>query len=139
MSEEYKDENVLRSLYHDEEMSLGEIGDRFDVNRNTIRYWMNKHGIPIRTKSEGTRLATSHNYPTFGMSSHGYEYVSNNGDYVYIHRLLATLEYDLDEIKKKHIHHINGIPWDNRSCNIEPLSPEEHRELHEAQKVSNQL
>jgi len=46
MSEsEYRDAETLRRLYHDEGMTLAEIGDRFDVSDTTIRRWMVKKGV----------------------------------------------------------------------------------------------
>jgi len=50
-----------------------------------------------------------------------------NSDYVPIHRLVAVAEYGFDAVVDKEIHHKNGMPWDNRPENLEPLSKEEHR------------
>lgn len=46
------------------------------------------------------------------------------------HRLLAVAEYGIDVIKGKEIHHKNKIQWDNRSDNIVPVTPEEHKKIH---------
>jgi len=52
-------------------------------------------------------------------------------DTVTVHRLLATLQVDeLDEMDGKHVHHNNGIPWDNRLSNLSVISPQEHSEIH---------
>ena len=49
---------------------------------------------------------------------------------VSIHRLLAVSEYGFDTVANKEIHHKNGIKWDNRPNNIEPLTTREHRQVH---------
>lgn len=41
----YKDEETLHRLYHDEEMDLSEIAEKFDTTSSTISYWMNKMEI----------------------------------------------------------------------------------------------
>jgi len=33
-------------------------------------------------------------------------------------------------VKDKHVHHKNGIPWDNRPENLEAMSRQEHRTIH---------
>jgi len=64
----------------------------------------------------------------------GYPYWqdANSGEKesVYIHRLLAVAEYGYDKVSGSEVHHKNGIRWDNRPDNIEPLTPKEHREKH---------
>lgn len=45
---------MLRSLYHDQKMSLQEIGERFDVNSSTVRERMKKHDIPRRAPHGGS-------------------------------------------------------------------------------------
>jgi len=37
-------------------------------------------------------------------------------------------------VKDKDVHHNNGIPWDNRPENIEPIPKEEHAKLHTENK-----
>lgn len=41
----------IKRLYN-EGKTLTELGDMFKVDRNTIRYHLKKHGIPMRTKKE---------------------------------------------------------------------------------------
>jgi hypothetical protein len=51
-------------------------------------------------------------------------------EHVLVHRLLAVAEYGFDAVAGKHIHHKNGIRWDNRLENLEVLTPSEHAKLH---------
>jgi len=54
-----------------------------------------------------------------------------------VHRLAAVAWFGFDAVKNKHVHHKNGIPWDNRECNLEPISPEEHNTIHHKGKDIN--
>lgn len=45
---DYKDEDVLRELYHDEDMTLAEVGEELGESADTVRYWMEKRGIERR-------------------------------------------------------------------------------------------
>ena len=44
----WRDEETLRHLYWDEEMTLMEVADELGVTRPTIYQWMEKHGIDRR-------------------------------------------------------------------------------------------
>lgn len=44
-SEAYKEEDVLRELYHRRGMTFDEIGEKFDVTGDAVRYWMDKYDI----------------------------------------------------------------------------------------------
>jgi hypothetical protein len=47
-----------------------------------------------------------------------------------VHRLLAIAEYGTDPVAGNHVHHKNGIKWDNRPTNIEPVNHSEHARKH---------
>jgi len=72
--------------------------------------------------------------PSMQLGHHGYEIfqISVGGEphTVHHHRLLALLEYGMDEIEDKVVHHENGIPWDNRVENLRPLTRAEHASEH---------
>lgn len=52
----HKDEGWLREKYVDEKFSQKEIADMCDVGKGTIKYWLDKHEIPIRDKSEAAEI-----------------------------------------------------------------------------------
>jgi len=61
--------------------------------------------------------------------------------YVAHHRLLAVVEWYpstmpleaiLRDLDGKDVHHRNGIKWDNRPSNLEPIDHSEHAKLHAA-------
>lgn len=61
----------------------------------------------------------------------GYEQLYCRGDTSLHHRLLATLLVDnIEELRGKHVHHNNEIPWDNRLGNLTIMTPGEHNKEH---------
>jgi len=58
----------------------------------------------------------------------GKGYVRNTTNAELLHRFLLSAD------RKKVIHHINGIKTDNRRCNLEVLTVNEHNRLHKLEK-----
>jgi 5-methylcytosine-specific restriction endonuclease McrA/transposase-like protein len=52
MSQEYKNKDTLQRLYHKEGLSTRDIAKRFDIDPATAYYWVDKHDIDTRDKSE---------------------------------------------------------------------------------------
>lgn len=48
----YQSKAVLMTLYWDNQMSLSAIADHFDISRSTIRYWMDKRDVPVRSRQQ---------------------------------------------------------------------------------------
>lgn len=48
----------LERLYHDERLTLEQIGKKYDVTGSSVRKWFKKKGIKIRSKSESKLPAT---------------------------------------------------------------------------------
>jgi len=79
----------------------------------------------------GSRYTNGRKFvPSIVTTDQGYEMAQSKNDQVYIHRLLAIAEHGFDAVKDMDVHHINDIPWDNRPCNVQPLSHAEHSRLH---------
>jgi transposase len=47
----WSDEELMRQLYVDEQMSIQEVADHLDCHRSTIKEWLCKHDIEIRESS----------------------------------------------------------------------------------------
>ncbi|WP_224449313.1 HNH endonuclease [Haloprofundus salilacus] len=129
----WADPEELRRLYHDEELSLREVGEVFGVDRDRVRSEMDRHGIPRRSRL----VAVRNTYATFRIDDAGYEGWSSRhrGKYEFlrVHRLLAIAKgYDAHKVFSGdyHVHHINGVKWDNRPDNIELLKHSEHTRYH---------
>jgi len=63
MVEQYKNKKVLQKLYYDKEMSMSEIGNKFNVSQQTIMYYMDKYDIKRRSLSEALK---GENAPMYG-------------------------------------------------------------------------
>ncbi|NHX37186.1 MULTISPECIES: HNH endonuclease [Halolamina] len=138
-SPSYKDAEALRCLYWDEGLTGVEIADRFGVHSSTIYRWMDRHGIERRDRLDEIKKARRVEYATFGHTENGYERWSTadtegNHDHFRVHRLLAIAEYGPEAVGGNVVHHENGIPWDNRPCNIEVMGRGEHSALHHGQQ-----
>ena len=132
---DHTDKDTLRELYHGRGLTTQEVADMSKVSETQIRYWMDKFGIERR--DVGPEKGSQHvNYAHFGTTANGYEswatwdYEKGELDRVKVHRLLAVAEYGYEAVVDKDIHHRNGVKWDNRPENVEPLTRSEHMSLH---------
>jgi len=126
----YKDPDKLRELYHEERLSMAEIGNRHGVSHMTVKYWMRKHGIERRSIFEAAKVRKVSTIPRFRTGLTGYEYASVGGTEYPIHRLIAVAENGIEAVKERVVHHKNGIKWDNRPDNLEVVTPSEHNQHH---------
>lgn len=131
----WRDENRLREMYCDDEMNLYEIVDEFDCDPVTVHNWMERFGIDRRSASESQRLRHGTDAPvSFKWHRQGYPTAYFNRDHTYyevrIHRLAAVAWFGWDAVVDRHVHHENGVPWDNREENLKPMTPTEHAEIH---------
>lgn len=121
------DPDLLREMYHEQAMPLSEIANEIGCWAGSVGKAMERHGIE-RRKSSADKL------PSPRTNSYGHEYWGHHEDGtnhgIYVHRLLAVAEYGTERVKGEDVHHINGVPWDNRHDNIEILSREEHNREH---------
>jgi len=143
---EYRDgqlsisEQELRKLYVDEARSITEIANELGasyptVDRHIRHYELNAELCSDKRKiKQRARDGEAVLFRTW--SQHGYEiWEPRSSDCdpassVLHHRLLAVAEYGFDAVVDKQVHHKNGIPWDNRPENIEPISQRDHIAKH---------
>lgn len=130
-SEPYKDKELLRRLYIDEELTQKEISDRFGCSPSTVSKYLREFEIPTRlSEPERRKLAPANFY----MHDSKYEAwrtsVDGKRKTMFVHRLLAIHKYGFDAVCDMQVHHINDIPWDNREENIELMTIGEHSTHH---------
>lgn len=132
----WDDPLVLRALYHEQELSQRDLADKFDCSRTAIRNAMDRHGVEPRDRIEGIRTALD-SAPVPLRLSKGYEVCYVTLDYEVhkagVHQLVAIANgADPGEIftENNHVHHKNGIRWDNRPDNLEVLTASEHAKHH---------
>lgn len=136
---EYRQEETLKRLYWDEDMTQAEIASEYGVSVATISRNMAKHGIENRGHGRSGRehygfveRARFQTKPSNG----GYEvWVDDTGPHeVLVHRLACVAWYGWDVVVgDTECHHENGVSWDNRQANLTPLSQEDHRRHHAEQ------
>ena len=56
----------------------------------------------------------------------GYRELRVSNKYYKVHRLVATYFIEDNLASKLHVHHINGVPDDNRACNLQWVTAKEH-------------
>lgn len=127
MSQPWRNEDTLRELYLDDKMSQQEIADELGCHVWTVGEWMSKYGI--ETRKDGRLDHVSFRTTIKGYENWNHRY-DNDVDRVAVHRLLALVENGIDEVGENHVHHKNGVKWDNRPDNIEVMGPGEHISKH---------
>lgn len=127
----WKDGDLLRQLYVEEKMSMNQISKGWDCSATTVRDWIDKHDIPKRSRSEAQKVAWGDKpgYP-FRTMKRGHEVWQTEERVFEVHRLLAICEFGADAVAGMHVHHENGIPWDNRPENLELVSNSAHQSKH---------
>jgi len=138
----YHDEETLKRLYYDEGLTQKEIANKYGVTHQTISDWMNKLGINPGIEAGQFEDTGKANFFTVKT---GYEVVAawnkdkKQMEHVKLHRLLACLEFGFDKISDNHVHHRNGVKWDNRPENLKVLPPSEHIRNHAKKRENTHL
>lgn len=136
---ESKDDLV--ELYHGQNLSMQEIADKAGCSISKVRYWMDKRNVARRNRAEAKLIEGG--APSMSVDTGGYENftVSQGGEKsrVDVHRLTAVVKHGFSALDGKHVHHKNGVPWDNRPGNLEVLTPKEHVEKHHGKPDSIKL
>jgi transposase-like protein len=124
----WQDEERLRKEYVHKQRSSNDLADEWGCSGPTVRRWVRKFGF-----SKYKRLPSPTTVPESGTID-SYERVANqyNGttDSFLHHRLLAVAIWGYDSVCDNDVHHVNGIPWDNRPENLELVSHERHAQIH---------
>lgn len=134
------DEDLLRQLYQDEQMSQTAIAEKWDCSQSTVGKWLDRHGIEKRSRSEAVSLGYGNGRYKVPFQTHttGPECwrhtYKHEKDTVYVHRLVAVAKYGFEAVANMDVHHKNEIPWDNRPENLTVLTHGEHSSHHK--KVS---
>ena len=133
----WRDEELMRELYHGKRMTQREIADHFDneITQAGIGYCLDELGIEKRSRAESAKIRHQKEViKPYTDRVLGYEKVDHTHDgdrwQVFLHRLLAVHKYGLEEIKGKVVHHKNNIPWDNRPENLGLMTVAEHAAHH---------
>jgi predicted DNA-binding protein YlxM (UPF0122 family) len=135
----------LRKLYIDDELSSPQIADIKGCDQQLVRYQCKRQGIPLRTISEGLKIAFKKGRKTSsfeknpnykgGRRPHGEGYIlllmpdhhrAGKDGYVLEHIVVWEQVHGCPVPEGYHVHHLNGIRTDNRPSNLVALSPRKH-------------
>jgi transcriptional regulator with XRE-family HTH domain len=144
----FHDEQRLRRLYHEEQLSQERIGERFGVSQQTIGYWMAEHGIearpPMSERDRSISVSAQQNgYTQFKVPNFDSDDLDDREPTytsLYQHQLVALLASDdgdwLFSIKDifhgdTHVHHdLNcGAKLDHQD-NLDVMTKIEHLQAH---------
>jgi len=123
MSQPWQDKEVLVELYQRQGLTMQEIADHLGCSKGTIHRWMRRHDIESKKQGRASGIMLKQHV-------RGYEYFMETRDgqtaKVYVHRLCALAWFGK---VGEHVHHKNGVPWDNREENIKNMQASEHAKL----------
>lgn len=131
----YTDREWLEIEYTEAGRSSSEIAEEVGVHAATVRTWLHRHGISVRNEGR-PRLA----HAAYFLDSSGdaawrdYDPDERREVYVAVHRLLAVAVFGVHEMDSKHVHHRNGVKWDNHPANLELRTPTDHAKHHAEQQ-----
>ena len=108
----HTDKEWLRQKYVDEELSQKEVANIADVGKGTIKYWLDKHDIEIRSKSDAAKIRAER-YP----HTHGTEHIR---DYCWWH---TANEEDRKEFRE----HLSKIRMGENNPMWGKTGPDHHR------------
>lgn len=128
----WHDEEKLRQLYVEQEVSSEEMARRWGCDAKTVRNNLDRYGIERRSPGFYQKKP----YAKYSVEETGYcnwwdsTRIGGGIKRIAVHRLLAVTEYGFDAVAGNHVHHQNGVKWDNRPDNITVESPSEHAKSH---------
>lgn len=123
----WTDEELIRQRYF-ELKSTTRVAEEFGCVRETVRKWLEHFDID-RKFGNGYRPLTA------SLDSSGYQRFHNSDhDVLFLHHLVAIAHgadphtvFGDDDV---HVHHLNGLSWDNRPENLELRGAAEHLRQH---------
>jgi biotin operon repressor len=138
MGKPWRDPKALREQYVEQGKTLAEVAEALGCSSPTVNKWLRRYGIEIRAPASerdysGRSSPRFVNYARFETNGDGYETWRSRTDgraYVSVHRLAAVAWFGYETVAENDVHHLNGVPWDNRESNLDPLDPNEHRSRH---------
>lgn len=122
--EPWKDKETLLDLYHSQNMNMKEVAEELGCTAMSVHKYLHKYDIQVRSpKHTRAEVPLCNQYDGYVSWSHG-------GKTVFVHRLAAVAWYGFESVSDRVVHHENGVKYDNRESNLEPMTRAEHRRVH---------
>lgn len=122
---------TVRRMYWEDGLSQREIGEKLGCSRSLVGRFMRRNGIPRRSPSAAISLGWDGDVFYYKKTDGREVICSPDGNHFLHHRLLAIAHHGFNAVKDKHVHHKNGVPWDNRPDNLQLVNPAEHIRIHQ--------
>jgi len=131
----YTNKEWLREKYGSGN-STHDIADECGVTGGTILKWLRRFDIDTRDTAYKARV----NHASFYTTKTGYEKVGSRykqeNDACTVHQLVSIANganpHKVFSNGRYHVHHKNGVKWDNRPCSLELKSAHVHQHDHNA-------
>lgn len=130
INEQIRNREWLYEQYRVEKRQPHEIADELNCSVGSVHRWLNEHDIEKFGREKWSAMRPASYFTNTHVGGYPVWQDSRAQRPVSVHRLLAVAEYGVDAVKGMHVHHKNGVPWDNRPENIVPVTPEEHSSIH---------
>lgn len=127
----YHDKEWLREQYVENSRSMRDIADECGITASGVKKWINNYDIDARDSHEHLKKGPASFYTA---PEKGYEFVASKHNYktdsAMVHQLVAIADganpSKVFSNGRYHIHHKNGVHWDNRPDNLELRSSKTH-------------
>lgn len=121
----YQNRERLKELYHEQDLTQYEIGEKFNIDQTTVHYWLDKFDLLEAPKTFYRREMDSGKIRL--------EPAGTDEQSFYIHQVVALEDYSVSEVfdEDNHVHHMMGSPQAvDVPENLEVLEGGEHVRRH---------
>jgi dCMP deaminase len=121
---ERPDKEVLQKLYWDDWLSQTEVANSLGTTRHFVGIWLREYAIPQRVSEANKSRSIWEN------NGHVSWNIYIAGKTVAEHRYIVEKEMGIELSPEQEVHHKDGNSLNNHPINLQVVSKEEHKDLH---------